>query len=316
MSKKRALIRWSAIILGLGIVAAIGLYWFAPGVVVRTMVTLAAKTRGLERGEIEVGGSKMPLLVGGSGEPIVFVHGYADSKESWLEVAGAFTPTHFVYLPDLPGYGEAPMPVDGDLGVEKQAERVAKFIEATGRAPVHLAGISMGGEIAGIVAARHPRLVRSLALFNTAGGVSDTTTPLGRQIADGANPFDVRSAEDLRALIAKMRVKPANLPGVAERWAVGTFVSHREAWNAAFAGLKSEPAKSLLDSLAPQITAPTWIFWGAEDALFHPSIARRLQSRIVGARLTLVPNCGHACAFEQPAQTAATYRDFIATVSR
>jgi abhydrolase domain-containing protein 6 len=316
MSRKRALLRGLALTLGMLIIASLGLYWFAPGVVVRTLVTLAAKNRGLERGDITVDGTRMPLLAGGTGEPIVFVHGYADSKESWLDVAGAFTSTHFVYVPDLPGYGEAAMPSDGDLGVEKQAERVAEFIRSTGRAPVHLAGISMGGEIAGIVAARHPKLVRSLALFNAAGGVSDTSTLLFRQIGDGANPFDVQSAADLRALVAKMRVKPIELPGVVERAVVQSFASHRAAWNKAFEGLKSEPARSLLDSLAPSIAVPTWLFWGAEDALFHPSIARRLQSRIAGARLTMVPNCGHACAFEQAAQTAATYRDFIATASR
>lgn len=316
MSKKRRVLKWTGIALVVVIVAGIAVYWLAPSLVVHTMITLAARTRGLERGEIEVSGARMPLLAGGSGDAIVFVHGYADSKESWLEVAGAFTPTHFVYMPDLPGYGEAPMPADGDLGVEKEAERLAEFIRSTGRAPVHLAGISMGGLIAGIVAARHPKLVRSLALFNTAGGVSDTTTAMAREIAEGANPFDVQSAEDLRALIAKMRVKPGSLPGVVERWAVGTFVSHRAEWKKAFDALKNEPAKSLLDSLAPSIAVPAWIFWGAEDALFHPSVARRLQSRIAGARLTLVPNCGHACAFEQAAQTAATYRDFIATVSR
>jgi abhydrolase domain-containing protein 6 len=314
---KQRVLKWSAIALGVLIVSGLAIYWFAPAVVVRTAATLAAKSRGLERAEIEVQGTPLPIFAGGSGDAIVMVHGYADSKESWLEVAGGLTPTHLVYLPDLPGYGEAPMPADGNLGVEQQAERVAEFIRSTGRGPVHLAGISMGGEIAGIVAARHPNLVRSLALFNAAGGVSDTVTALARQITEsGANPFDVKNVEELRALIAQMRVKPVDLPGVVERFAVNSFVSHREAWNKAFLVLKSEPARSLLDSLAPSIAAPTWIFWGASDALFHPSIARRLQSRIAGARLTLVPNCGHACAFEQAAQTASSYRDFIATVSR
>jgi pimeloyl-ACP methyl ester carboxylesterase len=239
------------------------------------------------------------------------IHGYADSKESWMEFSSVVGTAHGVVIPDLAGYGASVMAENGDIGVEAQVERVAAIIAALKLAPVHLAGVSMGGEIAGLVAARHPDKVKTLALFNTAGGASDTNTALVAQIDRGENPFDVQSVEDLRRLIGTMRTMPVSLPGPVERSVVSQFVSHRELWRNALADLKSVPVRSLLDSLAPTITAPTLIVWGEDDALFHPSIGRRLHARIAGSQFVLVPKCGHACVFEKPDSLGAQYVAFL-----
>lgn len=81
-------------------------------------------------------------------------------------------------VPDLPGHGETmPLNEAGDYNVIAQADRLADFLSAVlpaGHAPVHVAGTSMGGHIAGLLSARHPQLVKSVCLMCPAGVPGDT----------------------------------------------------------------------------------------------------------------------------------------------
>jgi pimeloyl-ACP methyl ester carboxylesterase len=127
----------------------------------------------------------------------------------------------------------------------------------------------------------------------------------------GANPFDVRDRAGLMRLVSRVTAEPQQIPTFVQRSTVASFVSHRADWNHAIDQLKSPPDRTLLDSLAPIIQARTLVLWGEADQLFHPSIARRLASRIPNSTLVIVPACGHACAVEKPDGVSHTYLEFL-----
>jgi 3-oxoadipate enol-lactonase len=63
-----------------------------------------------------------------------------------------------------------------------------------------------------------------------------------------------------------------------------------------------------------RITVPTLVATGADDVATPPAEARHLAHSIPGARLEIIPRCGHTSTLEQPAVVTALLRDFLAQV--
>jgi pimeloyl-ACP methyl ester carboxylesterase len=99
---------------------------------------------------------------GGSGQPILLVHGLGGSIANWDLVGPRLTSLGRVVAIDLPGFGLSPPGPDWSL--ETHAGTVIDAIQHLGT-PVVLVGNSMGALLSEIVAARRPDLVTALALI-------------------------------------------------------------------------------------------------------------------------------------------------------
>jgi len=129
----------------------------------------------LERKEIAVAdGTRFVYLEGGSGEPLVLVHGFGADKDNFTRVARWLTPHYRVIVPDLVGFGESAHLPEADYHYAAQAARVHAFVQALGLGRVHLGGNSMGGGIAMSYAAQHPQEVASLWLIALSPGTAAT----------------------------------------------------------------------------------------------------------------------------------------------
>jgi pimeloyl-ACP methyl ester carboxylesterase len=62
----------------------------------------------------------------------------------------------------------------------------------------------------------------------------------------------------------------------------------------------------------PRLRLPTLVAAGAEDALTPPHLAEEMAAAIPGARLAVLPGCGHLPPMEDPAATTALLRDWLA----
>ena len=80
-----------------------------------------------------------------------------------------------------------------------------------------------------------------------------------------------------------------------------------------YTGDGKTPSSSQLtvDSLAPLITEPALVMWGAHDPIFHRSSAARLGARIPHVEVTVFPNCGHLCPVSQAEELAERYLRFL-----
>ena len=118
---------------------------------------------------------------GGSGRPIVLVHGLGGSHVNWLAVAPRLSAHGRVYAIDLAGHGlTRSLGRSARVGANRQL--LGRFLETVAREPAVLMGNSMGGYLSIAEAAAEPQKVASLVLVNAA-------VPL----APGA-PFDPRVA--------------------------------------------------------------------------------------------------------------------------
>jgi len=266
---------------------------------------------GFSQHAVATSSGTVPYLDGGSGPVIVLLHGYQDRKETWLSVARRLVDRHRVVIPDLHGFGENRAPTNGDYRPAAQAGRVHALLAALHIPAAHIAGVSMGGEIAGAYALLYPAETLSAALISAAGVRPDSVNPLGRRILGGDDVFHVTDRATLDTLIALIGDSGLTLPGFVKRAMVAEYRARNPTWDSVFHQLIDRETLYLLDSIAPRITVRTLVMWGAQDPLFPVSGGRRLASRIPGARFVVLDDCGHLCPATRPAEVAAGYREFL-----
>src|SRR5436190_2369552 len=184
--------RLAKIVLGLALVSALallGVYVLRPQWLLDAEYARWALLAGARKHEIVAAGHRVSYYEAGNGTPIVLVHGFSGSKENWLPLARDLPLTHHVVMPDLPGWGESDRLPGQDYGIEPQVERLAALLDALRLGRVHLVGHSMGGQIAGLLAVRHPERVLTLTLVDSAG-VHFKQNPFAARVLAGETPFN------------------------------------------------------------------------------------------------------------------------------
>src|SRR6202034_812244 len=138
--------------LGFGVLA-----WRNPLWLVDRQVDARLRLHGVHSEFVTVKGYKMHYLVGGSGRPLLLVHGLGSRGEDWANlipqlIAGG----NRVYALDLLGYGLSAQPKDKEYSITEQALMVEGFLDSQHLQKVDLAGWSMGGWIGMRVALDQP----------------------------------------------------------------------------------------------------------------------------------------------------------------
>lgn len=238
----------------------------------------------------------------GEGPAVVVVHGVGGHKEDWAGVAAELAQTHSVFTIDMLGFGESSKNGD-DLGMDVQAGAVAALLDAHDIASAALVGNSVGGWVTATFAARHPDRVSKLVLIDVAGFAA---------MFEGEPPvnFDPDSPEEMQALIDITINGPvAKIPGIAEN-AFSAYVASGEKAISATWG-KSIFLSPRLETLLPDIKAPTLVLWGADDKLFPAVLAGVFAGQIEGATSQLIADAGHFPQIDQPEATIAAIAAFL-----
>ncbi len=124
----------------------------------------------LEWRSVTVSGRRVNFGVGGTGTPVLFLHGWALGRRAYKRALKRLVQMGCrVYAPALPGFGgSAGLPAGHDL--EDYAVWVSRFCDAVGvGSPALVAGHSLGGAVAARFAHDHPERVAHLVLINAVG---------------------------------------------------------------------------------------------------------------------------------------------------
>ena len=73
----------------------------------------SARAAPIESKTVDVDGLKMHYVTAGSGEPVLLLHGYAQSAHMWERAIPQLAKRFTVIAPDLPGFGDSAIPPDG-----------------------------------------------------------------------------------------------------------------------------------------------------------------------------------------------------------
>ncbi|MEU8589733.1 alpha/beta fold hydrolase [Streptomyces sp. NPDC048664] len=113
---------------------------------------------------VHAGGLRLACRVSGPPDaaPLVLLHALGEDATDWEAVAPVLALSRRVYALDLRGHGRSDWP--GDYSLELMRDDVLHFLDALGLGTVDLIGHSMGGVVAHLLAAEHPRRVSRLVL--------------------------------------------------------------------------------------------------------------------------------------------------------
>jgi pimeloyl-ACP methyl ester carboxylesterase len=258
------------------------------------------------------------------GEPALCVHGLGGASTNWTDFAGLLAPWLSIESIDLPGFGRSGPAPDRDYSIAAHTRTVIRYLEQSGRGPVHLFGNSMGGVISIFVAARRPDLVRTLTLISPAvpdlrprrlgtdpllavALVPGTAGLIRRRI--GRYPADVRARSVIKLCFADpSRVPPNRLAEAVEEihlrdgmgWSTDALLRSLRG----LVGMYLSTGRRSLWARMATITAPTLVVWGDRDRLVDAALAPRAARTIPDARLLVLDNVGHVAQLEEPVTTA------------
>jgi len=105
------------------------------------------------------------VTIGGSGPPVLLLHGYAETSRMWKPLAKVLAPRFTVIAPDLPGIGDSSIPTTG-LDMKGSAERIHAVVRSLGYSKVRVVGHDIGLMVAYAYAAVYPEEVEKLALMD------------------------------------------------------------------------------------------------------------------------------------------------------
>ncbi|CAH1689077.1 Fluoroacetate dehalogenase [Hyphomicrobiales bacterium] len=127
---------------------------------------------GFETKEIETAGARIHLAIGGSGRPLLMLHGHPQTHLTWHKIAPRLAERFTVVLPDLRGYGDSGKPAGGQHHVNYSKRAMAadqiEVMRALGFARFDLAGHDRGARVAHRMALDHPEAVQRIAVFDIA----------------------------------------------------------------------------------------------------------------------------------------------------
>jgi pimeloyl-ACP methyl ester carboxylesterase len=283
--------------LGFGI-----LVWRNPLWLVDREIDASLRLHGVHSEFVTVHGLRMHYLVGGSGRPLVLVHGLGSRAADWANlIPQLIDGGRRIYAMDLLGYGLSAQPKDAHYSISDQASMVEGFLDSEHLQQVDLAGWSMGGWIAMRVALQQPDRVRRLVLLDSAG--LRFKLNFDPALFQPASPADLAALEDL--LVPHPRPLPGFLAvAMLRRGDRIGWVVHRS--------LQSMmTGADLVDGELGSLTMPVLIGWGDQDRLIPLSVAYRLHALIPQSVLDIYADCGHLAPGQCARQVGPSVVDFL-----
>jgi pimeloyl-ACP methyl ester carboxylesterase len=254
------------------------------------------------------------LELEGDGPPMLLLHGWADSADTWRLLLERLAREGRAALAlDMPGFGTADPLGDGPI-LEQLDAFVDAALEHLGEETV-VVGNSLGG-CAGLRAAERHQLAGVVAV-----------APAGLAMAR----WFVLVRRD--PLIRNLLASPLPVPNAITRWVVAgvysrlafhrpseidplipqTFAGHLESRSTAARVVRS--ARRLLPELddcfqLDRIHCPLLLVWGRQDLLVFQSGADRVLDAVPGSRLEVIEECGHCPQLERPDRLGDLLLDF------
>ena len=112
-----------------------------------------------------VNGTRLHYLVAGKGDPVVLLHGYAQTSHMWRPLIAKLASTHTVIAPDLRGAGQSSTPADG-FTKAAMARDIHALVKKLGYERIRIVGHDIGLMVAYAYAAQYPNEVERIALLD------------------------------------------------------------------------------------------------------------------------------------------------------
>jgi 3-oxoadipate enol-lactonase len=229
-------------------------------------------------------------------ETALLIHGNDESSVSWFGWIPRMAQEFRLIRPDLPGFGNSPIPQNFDWSIPSLATAMAHLLDRLGVDAAHIIGAKTGGAIGMQFAADYPQRTRTLTI------VSGPVTRVASGIA-----FSAPSTTSQQRRLGTSAPRE-----LVEYWdtLMGSTRSQTKT------GMAKVEAALNMESVLPRIAAPTLVVTADRSALQSVDTVVRYQQKIPNSRLLVLPSDAYHLAVIKPDECVSNVVSFIKETKR
>jgi pimeloyl-ACP methyl ester carboxylesterase len=264
-------------------------------------------TRAVQHGYTEVGGLRLHhLRYGGTGPPIVCLHGVIGHAWTWYQLAPYLAQVGVVHALDLRGHGESQWSSEGAYTTEDHVADLEGWLDAMGFDQVTLVGYSWGALIATSFASRQPDRVAKLVILDVEASFdqsADDVPPLPSSFAshDEAVASERYGAPHITDEMADVMAAAGTRPATD-----GTLVPRADPFFLREWPFRNDDHWSEL----PLLSMPVMLVHAAESFV-RDEVMVKMAEQISDATFTQVEECGHVMPVDHPGGVALAVVPFL-----
>lgn len=260
----------------------------------------------VRKDRFNIAGCGVDVLRGGEGPPLLVLHGI-EGGGRWLPYMDDLAARHEVIAPEHPGFGRSDSP-EWLESVLDLAQFYLEFLETQRLDRVRVVGNCLGGWIAMEMAMACSHRLASLTL----------SAPPGVQVRGvrKADLFIIPQPEAARLCFHDKALGQSAATEVANAKDAELDLQLKN--RSALARLAWQPYfyRPGLRHWLHRIRIPTQVLWGQEDRFLPVAHAKALGDLIPGARVSVLPECGHFPFIEKRAEFVARVNDLHSEQAR
>lgn len=261
---------------------------------------------------------------GDDGPVVLFVHGIANSSETWADVLPRVAGHARAIAPDLLGHGATAKPRSGDYSLGAYANSLRDLLMALGHERATIVGHSLGGGVALQFAYQFPERCERLVLV-APGGFGREVHPVLRAAALPGSELllplvctqlGAGLGNTLGRLLGRVGLRPGT--DVTEMWGCYTSLTDPAARRAFL-----HTVRGTVDLGGQRLSAaeraylsehvPTLVVWGERDSIIPHHHSRAAADALPASRMETIADAGHFPHREQPDRFAHLLVEFLET---
>lgn len=247
----------------------------------------------------------------GSGDALVFLHGFCESKQVWAEFMKPLQQKFRTIALDLPGHGHNTANIS-DYSMESMAEDVKRQLEELGVKRCILVGHSMGGYVSMAIAEKYSNMLSGLCLFHSSA-FADTdekkenrTKSIGYVERHGVDNFINPFVEPLfyRESRGRLKEEIKMMKDIGKQTPQETVVG-------ALAAMRDRPDRS---HILKELKCPVLFIFGKNDGAVPLEKALEQCHLPANSMVYFLDETGHMGMLEHPYKTRITLEKFAETI--
>lgn len=271
-------------------------------------------------------GQKIVYYDLGSGPVLILLHGMSSSASlDWAQVMKPLAEKYRVIAPDQLGFGLSDKPTI-DYSIQTWVDFLAEFLRQMKLPHVLLAGESLGGWIAADYTIQSSQAgstlpkVDKLILSDAAGHAKlmqrltpNSDKPASFGYSRGPGTF-IQFRDGLLSIFYDKTV--AGDEFLRQQYMLKLSWHDGDTAASMLASFASSPAllqSEAVEGRLQQIKAPALVIWGKDDTLVPLADGEDFAKNIAGAKLVVLPNCGHAPPIERAPEFLSAVSEFLAS---